>query len=133
MQARQFRRVDLSADSVETRAFVFKIISHVAVFLSSRGYDLAACGEFMRKSGVGVIPEPREVNYSTSGREQAAGNSPTKEIRTIVADENHSGRGSSSTMGRETPEDPAATKNSTTFLAVRAELTPRDSLLLTGT
>lgn len=69
MQARQFRHVDLSADSVETRAFVFKIISRVAVFLSSRGYDLAARGEFMRKSGVGVIPEPREVNYSTSGRE----------------------------------------------------------------
>lgn len=79
MQARQFRRVDLSADSVETRAFVFKIISRVAVFLSSRGYDLAARGEFMRKSGVGVIPEPRKVNYSTSGRERAAGNSPTKE------------------------------------------------------
>ncbi|CAL1682692.1 unnamed protein product [Lasius platythorax] len=50
----------------------------MVVFLSSRGYDLAARGEFMRKSGAGVIPEPREVNYSTSGR--AGGRQlPTKE------------------------------------------------------
>lgn len=70
------------------------------MFLSSRGYDLTARGEFMRKSGVGVIPEPREVNYSTSGR--AGGRQlPTKEyeqsslMKIIRA-------GSSSTMARET-------------------------------
>lgn len=110
-RCRQSRRVDLSADSVETRAFVFKIISRMVVFLSSRGYDLAARGEFMRKSGAGVIPEPREVNYSTSGR--AGGRQlPTKEyeqsslMKIIRA-------GSSSTMARETRENPARRQRKT--------------------
>lgn len=81
----QSRYVDLSAAAAR-RAFVFKIISHVRVSKFA-GHDLAARGEFMRKSGVGVMPEPLEVNYSTSGR-TGGRQLPPKE-RTIVADENH--------------------------------------------
>jgi len=82
---------DLSAIAADARLSSRDNKPHGHVSKFAR-YDLAAGGEFMRRSGMGVMLEPWEVNYSTSGKAGARLATPDEGIRTIVTNENHPGQ-----------------------------------------